>query len=172
MVQKMKLMFEAVMEAANVMSDTTEEHRQFEKQWSKMGKGMQSFHLALNSDLEMQKQIMEQWHLLRVNVYNLNNNIQNLDKDVNRVREVIGIESHVAAFQADAGQMSSHITSDLEHHRLQAETAQADVTRHLGKVLDVAVRIDRSHENTLAASMALDHHNQVSLGSCLHAVNH
>jgi chromosome segregation ATPase len=101
MVQKIKLMFEAVMEAAHAMSDTTEEHRQFEKQWSEMGKEMQSFHLALNSDLEMQERIVEQWNLLRANVHNLNHNIQNLDKDVNRMREVIGIELHVAVLYTD-----------------------------------------------------------------------
>jgi hypothetical protein len=63
----------------------------------------------------------------------------------------------------DELQTSSHITSELESHRLRAQEAQADVTQHLSHVLDVAVQIDRSHDSTLAASMALDQQNQVSL---------
>lgn len=88
MVEKMKLAFEAVMEAANVMADTTEEHRLFERQWTEMGKHMQSFHLALNTDLDMQNRIAEQWAKLRVNIHDLDDNIQSLGRDVERVREV------------------------------------------------------------------------------------
>jgi hypothetical protein len=36
------------------------------------------------------------------------------------------------------------------------------VTQHLSHVLDIAVQIDRSHDNSLAASEALDQQNQVS----------
>lgn len=89
LVQKMKLMFEAVMEAANAMSDTNEEHRAFEKQWTEMGQGMKAFHLAVNSDLEMQKQIIEQWASFQMNMHDLDNNIQHLGRDVERVREVM-----------------------------------------------------------------------------------
>jgi methyl-accepting chemotaxis protein len=88
MVEKMKLMFEAVMEAANVMSDTTEEHQAFERQWSEMGKNMQSFHLALNSDLDMQNRIVEQWARFQNDLHNLEDNISNMGRDVERVREV------------------------------------------------------------------------------------
>jgi hypothetical protein len=35
------------------------------------------------------------------------------------------------------------------------------VTQHLSHVLDIAVQIDRSHDNSLAASEALDQQNQV-----------
>ncbi|KAI4765279.1 hypothetical protein E4T52_00077 [Aureobasidium sp. EXF-3400] len=143
MVEKLKLMFEAVMEAANVMSDTTEEHQAFERQWSEMGKNMQSFHLALNSDLDIQNRIVEQWAKFQNDLYDLGDNIHNMGRDVERVRET-----------------SSRITSDLENHRLRAQEAQADVTQHLSHVLDIAVQIDRSHDNSLAASMALDQQNQ------------
>ncbi|KAI4717796.1 hypothetical protein E4T48_05983 [Aureobasidium sp. EXF-10727] len=143
MVEKVKLMFEAVVEASNVMADTTEEHRAFEKQWTEMGKNMQAFHLALNTDLDTQNRIVQQWASLRIHIQGLEDNIQNLGRDVERVREA-----------------SSHITSDLESHRLRAQEAQADVTQHLSQVLDIAVQIDRSHDNSLAASMALDQQNQ------------
>lgn len=83
----------------------------------------------------------------------------------------------------DLEQASSGITSDLEDHRLKAQTAHADVTKHLNQVLNVAIQIDRSHDNSLATSMALNQQNQVSLdcpsflstttdndqGPCLHA---
>lgn len=36
------------------------------------------------------------------------------------------------------------------------------MTQHLSQVLDIAVQIDRSHDNSLAASAALDQQNQVS----------
>jgi septal ring factor EnvC (AmiA/AmiB activator) len=88
MVEKMKLMFEAVMEAANVMSDTTEEHQAFERQWSEMGKNMQSFHLALNSDLDMQNRIVEQWAKFQNDLHDLEDNIHNMGRDVERVRQV------------------------------------------------------------------------------------
>jgi hypothetical protein len=88
MVEKMKLMFEAVMEAANVMSDTTEEHQAFERQWSEMGMNMQSFHLALNSDLDMQNRIVEQWARFQNDLLDLGDNIQNMGRDVEGVREV------------------------------------------------------------------------------------
>jgi hypothetical protein len=88
MVEKLKLMFEAVMEAANVMSDTTEEHQAFERQWSEMGKNMQSFHLALNSDLDIQNRIVEQWAKFQNDLYDLGDNIHNMGRDVERVREV------------------------------------------------------------------------------------
>ena len=88
MVEKMKLMFEAVMEAANVMSDTTQEHQAFERQWSEMGKNMQSFHLALNSDLDMQNRIVEQWAKFQNDLHDLGDNIHNMNLDVDRVREV------------------------------------------------------------------------------------
>jgi septal ring factor EnvC (AmiA/AmiB activator) len=88
MVEKMKLMFEAVMEAANVMSDTTEEHQAFERQWAEMGKNMQSFHLALNSDLDMQNRIVEQWARFQNDLHDLGHNIQNMGRDVERMREV------------------------------------------------------------------------------------
>lgn len=88
MVEKMKLMFEAVMEASNVMADTTEEHRVFERQWAEMGKNMQSFHLALNSDLDMQNRIVEQWAKFQNDLYDLGDSIHNMGRDVERVREV------------------------------------------------------------------------------------
>lgn len=143
MVEKVKLMLEAVLEASNVMADTTEEHRMFERQWTEMGKNMQSFHLALNTDLDMQNRIAEQWAKFRVNINDLDDNIQNLNRDVERVREA-----------------SSHITSDLESHRLRAQEAQADVTQHLSQALDIAIQIDQSHDNSLAASVALAQQNQ------------
>jgi hypothetical protein len=58
-------------------------------------------------------------------------------------------------------QASSHITLEFESHRARAQEAQADVTQHLSHVLDIAVQIDRSHDNSLAASEALDQQNQV-----------
>lgn len=64
---------------------------------------------------------------------------------------------------ADYLQASSHITSDLESHRLRAQEAQADVTQHLSQALDIAIQIDQSHDNSLAASVALAQQNQVSL---------
>lgn len=88
MVEKMKLMFEAVMEASNVMADTTEEHRVFERRWTEMGKNMQSFHLALNSDLDMQNRIVEQWTRFQNDLHDLEDNIHNMGRDVDRVREV------------------------------------------------------------------------------------
>lgn len=88
MVEKMKLMFEAVMEASNVMADTTEEHRVFERRWTEMGKNMQSFHLALNSDLDMQSRIIEQWTRFQNDLHDLEDNIHNMGRDVDRVREV------------------------------------------------------------------------------------
>jgi chromosome segregation ATPase len=88
LIEKVKLMLEAVTEASNVMADTTEEHRMFERQWTEMGKNMQSFHLALNTDLDMQNRIAEQWAKFRVNIHDLDDNIQNLSRDVERVREV------------------------------------------------------------------------------------
>jgi hypothetical protein len=88
MVEKMRLAFEAVMEAASVMSDTTEEHRVFEEQWTEMGQNMQAFHLALNSDLVMQNRIVEQWAKFQKDLHNLEDNIQNMGRDVERVREV------------------------------------------------------------------------------------
>lgn len=88
MVEKMKLMLEAVLEASKVMADTTEEHHMFERQWAEMGKNMQSFHLALNTDLDMQNRIAEQWAKFQVNINDLDDNIQNLSRDVERVREV------------------------------------------------------------------------------------
>lgn len=88
MVEKLKLMFEAVMEAANVMSDTTEEHQAFERQWSEMGENMQSFHLALNSDFEMQNRIVEQWAKFQNDLHDLGDNIHSMGRDVERVREV------------------------------------------------------------------------------------
>jgi len=88
MVEKMKLMFEAVMEASSVMADTTEEHRVFERQWTEMGKNMQSFHLALNSDLHMQNRIVEQWAKFQNDLYDLGDNIHSMGRDVERVREV------------------------------------------------------------------------------------
>lgn len=36
------------------------------------------------------------------------------------------------------------------------------MTQHLSQVLDIALQIDRSHDNSLAASAALDQQNQVS----------
>lgn len=36
------------------------------------------------------------------------------------------------------------------------------MTQHLSQVLDIAVQIDRSHDNSLAASATLDQQNQVS----------
>ncbi|KAH0367743.1 hypothetical protein KCU65_g4479, partial [Aureobasidium melanogenum] len=143
MVEKVKLMLEAVLEASKVMADTTEEHRVFERQWAEMGKNMQSFHLALNTDLDMQNRIAEQWAKFQVNINDLDDNIQNLSRDVERVRKA-----------------SSHITSDLEDHRLRAQEAQADVTQHLSQALDIAIQIDQSHDNSLAASVALAQHNQ------------
>ncbi|THY83263.1 hypothetical protein D6C95_08515 [Aureobasidium pullulans] len=143
MMEKMRLMFEAILEASSVMSDTTEEHHTFQRQWTEMGKGMQSFHLALNTDREIQNRIMDQWAQFQAGVHDLGNSIQDLGRDVERVR-----------------QASSGITSDLEDHRLKAQTAHADVTKHLNKVLDVAIQIDRSHDNSLATSMALDQQNQ------------
>jgi hypothetical protein len=88
MVEKMKLAFEAVMEAANVMSNTTEEHRLFERQWAEMGKNMQAFHLAVNSDLDMQNRINQQWAKFHTNLHDLERNIHNMGRDVERVREV------------------------------------------------------------------------------------
>lgn len=88
MVEKMKLMFEAVMEASSVMADTTEEHRVFEKQWAEMGKNMQSFHLALNSDLDIQNRIVEQWARFQNDLFDLGDNILGMGRDVERVREV------------------------------------------------------------------------------------
>ncbi|THW44500.1 hypothetical protein D6D21_04848 [Aureobasidium pullulans] len=143
MMEKMRLMFEAILEASSVMSDTTEEHHAFQRQWTEMGKGMQSFHLALNTDREIQNRIMDQWAQFQAGVHDLGNNIQDLGRDVERVR-----------------QASSGITSDLEDHRLKAQTAHADVTKHLNQVLDVAIQIDRSHDNSLATSMALNQQNQ------------
>ncbi|THW88846.1 hypothetical protein D6D15_05672 [Aureobasidium pullulans] len=143
MMEKMRLMFEAILEASSVMSDTTEEHHTFQRQWTEMGKGMQSFHLALNTDREIQNRIMDQWAQFQAGVHDLGNNIQDLGRDVERVR-----------------QASSGITSDLEDHRLKAQTAHADVTKHLNQVLDVAIQIDRSHDNSLATSMALNQQNQ------------
>ncbi|KAK6003362.1 hypothetical protein QM012_001207 [Aureobasidium pullulans] len=151
MVEKMKLMFEAVMEAANVMADTTEEHRSFERQWAEMGKNMQSFHLALNTDLDMQNRIAEQWAKFRVNIHDLDDNIQNLNRDVERVREA-----------------SSHITSDLEDHRVRAQEAQAHVTQHLSQALAIAIQIDQSHDNSLAASVALAQQNQQLVTALAH----
>ena len=66
-------------------------------------------------------------------------------------------------FSTDCSQVSSDITSDLQGHRLRAQEAQADVTQHLSQALDLAIQIDRSHDNSLAASVALDQQNQVSL---------
>lgn len=63
---------------------------------------------------------------------------------------------------ADNSQASSHITSDLESHRLRAQEAQADVTQHLSQALDIAIQIDQSHDNSLAASVALAQQNHVS----------
>ncbi|KAH0291750.1 hypothetical protein M436DRAFT_62843 [Aureobasidium namibiae CBS 147.97] len=143
MVEKMKLMFEAVMEASSVMADTTEEHRVFERQWTEMGKNMQSFHLALNSDLDMQNRIVDQWAKFQNDLYDLGDNIHSMGRDVERVRET-----------------SSQIASDLESHRIRAQEAQADVTEHLSNALDIAVQIHRSHDNSLEASMALDQQNQ------------
>jgi hypothetical protein len=88
MVEKMKLTFEAVMEAANVMSNTTEEHRLFERQWAEMGKNMQAFHLAVNSDLDMQNRIVQQWAKFQNDLHDLEDNIQNMGRDMERVREV------------------------------------------------------------------------------------
>ncbi|KAG9727093.1 hypothetical protein KCU77_g14599, partial [Aureobasidium melanogenum] len=143
LIEKVKLMLEAVTEASKVMADTTEEHRMFERQWAEMGKNMQSFHLALNTDLDIQNRIAEQWAKFQVNILDLDDNIQNLSRDVERVREA-----------------SSHITSDLESHRLRAQEAQADVTQHLSQALDIAIQIDQSHDNSLAASVALAQQNQ------------
>jgi hypothetical protein len=88
MVEKMKLAFEAVMEAANVMSDTTEEHRVFHEQWTEMGQNMQAFHLSLNSDLDMQNRIIQQWTRFQNDLHDLEGNIHNMGRDVERVREV------------------------------------------------------------------------------------
>lgn len=42
------------------------------------------------------------------------------------------------------------------------------MTQHLSQALDLAIQIDRSHDNSLAASVALDQQNQVSLGRHLY----
>ncbi|KAI5246032.1 hypothetical protein E4T42_06522 [Aureobasidium subglaciale] len=143
MLESMKLMMEAMMEATVVMANTTEEKLAFTRQWTEMGNGMQAFHLALNTDLEIQKRIVDQWARFQADVNDLGNNIQDLGRDVKRVREA-----------------SSHIASDLEDHRLRAQHAQAEMTQHLSQVLNIAIQIDRSQDNSLANSLALDEQNQ------------
>ncbi|KAI5204461.1 hypothetical protein E4T39_03647 [Aureobasidium subglaciale] len=143
MLESMKLMMEAMMEATVVMANTTEEKQAFTRRWTEMGNGMQAFHIALNSDLEIQKRIVDQWARFQADVNDLGNNIQDLGRDVKRVREA-----------------SSHIASDLEDHRLRAQHAQADMTQQFNQVLDIAIQIDRSQDNSLANSLALNEQNQ------------
>lgn len=132
-----KIVSNVIMEAMSVMTDTTENLQVVLNQWNEMRGGMKAFHLALNSDMEMQNRISQQWAQLELN-------IQSLGRDASKVREVSDALILIILGQTNIWQMSGEMTSELENYHIRTQAVQADVSQALNQALLAFIRLNQT----------------------------